>query len=112
MLKVGLASVELGQEMLAEIEAKHRSGEPLTDDERWLVFVASAGGFAATGGGAVLSWVKTMKLPRFRRLMAERGRGNGNTGDPEQPELTGDGQPVAQPAPCGVSNQRTQVPAG
>ena len=36
------------------------------------MFMASAGGFAATGGGAVLSWVKTMKLPRFRRLMAER----------------------------------------
>ena len=45
--------------------------------------MASAGGFAATGGSAMLSWVKTMKLPKFRRLMAERAINRGFTSSDE-----------------------------
>lgn len=61
-------ATELGVAMMQEIADKYGRGEPLTEDERWLLAVAVGGGMAATGGRHALNWLRTVQLPRFQRL--------------------------------------------
>ncbi|MCG3266591.1 hypothetical protein [Yoonia sp. I 8.24] len=68
-------ATELGVAMMQEIADKYGRGEPLTDDERWLLTVAVGGGMAATGGRPALNWLRTVQLPRFQRLVATNTAG-------------------------------------